>query len=101
MRILLVDDDPAARSCLRQFLEGLGALSVHEAADGQAAMEQIPSSRPNLIITDCQMPRMDGLRLTRALRAAGVEVPVIMVSGITDRTMIQSALDNGVPHFLP
>ena len=53
-----------------------------------------------MVITDCQMPGMDGIRLTRALRGGGVDVPILMLSGATDRAVINAALRAGVTRFL-
>src|SRR5262249_43982132 len=78
----------------------IGLESVSHASNGEEALAMLPKLRPDLIITDCQMPGMDGIRLTRALRATGVEVPIIMLSGATERAVIDSAKRAGVTRFL-
>src|SRR5438094_301932 len=82
MDVLLVDDDPRMRQALRRALRDFGfhAASIIDASDGAEALRQLEqladsAPPPRLIVTDCQMPHMDGIRLTRALRAAGVSVP--------------------------
>ncbi len=65
----MVDDDQTNRWLTRQQLEVLG-LTVEAAENGEAALERLRAARFDLLITDCHMPRMDGVALTRAVRAA-------------------------------
>ena len=101
MRVLLVDDNPSARQLMRRVLQQVGFRRITEAGDGEEALLLLAEFRPDLIITDCQMPKMDGLRLTRALRAAGLDIPIIMVSGVTDPALQRAATEAGVTGFLP
>jgi CheY-like chemotaxis protein len=89
-RILVVDDDSGVRSSLRLNLEDHGFLTL-EAANGVDAMEVLRRDRPALVVTDCEMPRMDGIELTHAIRRYDHLVPVIMVSGHTDSQYIREA----------
>ncbi|MEY6569285.1 response regulator, partial [Streptomyces sp. PGLac3x] len=78
-RILIVDDEPAVRDALRRSLafEGYG---TEVAVDGLDALEKAASYRPDLIILDIQMPRMDGLTAARRVRAAQDTVPILMLT---------------------
>jgi CheY-like chemotaxis protein len=67
-KILLVDDNDAVRELLREVLEGAG-YEVQEAADGHEALERVEEIRPNLVMLDLQMPKLDGFSVLRALRA--------------------------------
>jgi CheY-like chemotaxis protein len=107
MDVLVIDDDPRMRLAVRRALRQLGFewTSIAEACDGGDALRRLeaqpdPSHCPRLIVTDCQMPNMDGIRLTRALRAAGVAVPILMLSATDDRAVVQAALTAGVSRFL-
>ena len=100
MRVLLVDDEAQFRKTMVRVMSRLGIETVTEAPTGEEALRALSERRPQLIITDCQMPGMDGIRLTRALRASGVDVPIIMLSGATDRSVIDAALRAGVTRFL-
>ncbi|HTL31209.1 MAG TPA: response regulator [Tepidisphaeraceae bacterium] len=100
MRILLVEDNDGLRRVLHRVLEDAGADLVAEACDGQEAMSAMPDVRPDLIVTDFQMPQMDGIRFTRAIRAAGIDTPVVMISAMNDPTVTKLALDAGVNRFL-
>jgi CheY-like chemotaxis protein len=75
-----------------------------EFSDGQAAFDLLTADEdaaPDLILTDCQMPRMDGIALVRHLRARGNETPVIMLSGHHDACIADLARAAGVNYFLP
>lgn len=79
-RVLVVDDTPFNRQLLRRLLDRIGHVTL-EAADGQAALEVVKVERPDLVILDLTMPRLDGLRACQALRSdpelAGTRVLVL------------------------
>src|SRR4051812_35330263 len=107
MDVLVVDDDVAMRLSIRRALRQIGFDwgAIVEAGDGNEALRRLEEQSqrghaPRLIVTDCQMPNMDGIRLTRALRAAGIDVPILMLSGVDDAAIIQAALTAGVSRFI-
>lgn len=79
-RILVVDDDPQVRRGLSRALHQSG-YEVVEAANGREAMAILRQDPPDLVITDINMPEMDGIEIINELRAAGTPVPVIAISG--------------------
>ena len=79
-RILVVDDDKAVRLLLRTLLERRGH-SVVEAADGAEGLECYRAAPADLVITDIQMPVMDGLQMIKELRGAFPTVKIIAISG--------------------
>ncbi|KAA9008010.1 response regulator [Histidinibacterium aquaticum] len=83
--VLVVDDSPSVRRMISMTLKGAG-YSVVEAEDGQMALERASSARPDAVITDQNMPRLDGLGFVRAFRARpeGRGVPVVFLSTETD-----------------
>jgi two-component system response regulator MprA len=98
-RVLVVDDEPAVREALTSSLAFEG-YDVAEAADGVAALEQMERTRPDLVVLDVLMPRMDGLTACRRLRTAGWAVPVLM---LTARDMVGdrvTGLDAGADDYL-
>lgn len=85
-RILIVDDSAAMRSLLRGVISADTALEVAgTAADGELALEAIDTLRPDMVLLDVEMPRMDGLITLRVMRSRGWRMPVIMCSGLTQR----------------
>ena len=77
--ILVADDDKHTRRLLRALLEKDG-YTVSTAEDGQQALERLDAEHVDLIVLDVMMPKLDGYAFTRALREAGSEIPVLMVS---------------------
>ena len=99
MRILVVDDDRAVRDSLRRSLEFNG-YTVELASDGAEALAVVPRTDPDIIVMDVMMPRLDGLEATRALRSAGNDVPILVLTArdaVSDRV---DGLDAGADDYL-
>ncbi len=81
LRVLLVDDSPVTREMERRLLEDAG-LFVEAVADGTAALARLVASEFDCLVTDIEMPGMDGLELTRSVRASGRfgNLPIVLVS---------------------
>ncbi|MGH3469188.1 MAG: response regulator transcription factor [Thermocrispum sp.] len=100
MRILVVDDDRAVRDSLRRSLEFNG-YSVELASDGAQALEAIEANRPDAMVLDVMMPRLDGLEVARRLRGRGDDLPILVLTArdaVSDRV---SGLDAGADDYLP
>ncbi len=98
-RVLVVDDDMAVRESLRRSLEFNG-YAVHLANDGAEALAGISGVNPDVVVMDVMMPRLDGLETTRALRTAGNDVPIIVLTArdaVGDRV---DGLDAGADDYL-
>jgi two-component system, OmpR family, response regulator MprA len=99
MRILVVDDDPAVRDSLRRSLSFNG-YDVDLAGDGAEALARIGGRQPDAVVMDVMMPRLDGLDTTRALRTAGNDVPILVLTArdaVADRV---DGLDAGADDYL-
>ncbi len=80
--ILIVDDDPHIRQLLAFALAKAG-LATREAEDGEAALAAVAQQRPDLVVLDINMPRLDGLEVCRRLRAQG-DLPILFLSSRDD-----------------
>lgn len=101
MRILVVDDDQGFRATLRHLLtEGHPAVEVHEAADGEEAVRLVPASRPDVVLMDITMPRLNGVESTRRLKAQWPELPVIILTVHDDPLYERTARAAGADGFL-
>ncbi|WP_181781211.1 response regulator transcription factor [Pseudonocardia pini] len=100
MRILVVDDDRAVRESLRRSL-AFNGYQVELASDGFGALEAVDAQRPDAMILDVMMPRLDGLEVCRRMRAAGDELPILVLTArdaVSDRV---AGLDAGADDYLP
>ena len=97
-RILVVDDEPQLTRVLRTGLKSRG-YDVRSAADGIAGFEAFNDWHPDLVITDLAMPNVDGLELTRRLRAVS-QVPIIVLSAKGEEKTKVEALDLGADDYV-
>ena len=88
--VLVAEDHPAVRDALRMILEAEG-YHVTLAADGQAALDQLASSLPDLVLTDLHMPAMPGWELPSRILALQRRVPVIFMSAAIDLPALAAA----------
>lgn len=102
IKTLIADDQQSMRSLIRTSLNALGITQTREAADGEDALRALLAQPANLVITDFNMPKLDGLGLLRAIRAHGPtsKTAVIMLTGRADRELVQRAVQFGVNNYL-
>ena len=80
LRVLIVEDNPVNMLVAVGLLGKLGIRTIDKAGDGLEAVEKAPSGAYDLILMDCQMPRLDGYAATARLRAAGVRTPIVAMT---------------------
>jgi len=100
MKVLLVDDSPTMRNIQKNVLAKIGATAIVEAADGAEALAHLRKSRFDLVLTDWDMPKMDGLEFVKAVRAAGIEVFMLMVATRARKAHVLEALLAGVDGYV-
>jgi two-component system, chemotaxis family, chemotaxis protein CheY len=102
LKVLVVDDQNIVRQMTRMTLEEIGIRHIHEAENGRKGMD-IASLQPlDLIISDFNMPEMDGLNFLRAVRGHPIarKVPFILLTGRGDRELVVKAAQAGVNNYL-
>lgn len=102
LKVLVVDDQNSVRQMTRMTLEQIGVRHIHEAENGQEAMNTASLQPLDLIISDYNMPVMDGLNFLRAVRGhpASRRVPFILLTGRGDRELVVKAAQAGVNNYL-
>lgn len=102
LRVLIVDDTSTSRMLIRDGLEELGVRNISFAGDGEQALQFMMSTPAHLVISDFNMPKLDGLGLLKAIRnhAPTRKVPFIMLTGRTDKALLENAVKAGVNNFL-
>lgn len=98
-RVLLVDDEAAIRDALEPFLQRCG-LTVRTAADGEEALDAVARWRPDILVCDVLMPRLDGRAVVRRLRAGGDWTPVVLLTQVGESSERSAALDEGADDYL-
>ncbi|WP_409344980.1 response regulator transcription factor [Paenibacillus sp. MBLB4367] len=98
-KILVVDDEPSI-SMLLEFNLKLVGFEVQCVYDGEAVFETLSSFRPDLIVLDLMLPKMDGIQVTRKLRSQNNMVPIVMLTAMQDLTDKIAGLDNGADDYM-
>jgi two-component system, OmpR family, response regulator ResD len=97
-RVLVVDDEPMVREVLSRYLERDG-FEVESAADGELALEAFEARRPDLVLLDLMLPRVDGFEVFRRIRASAPS-PVIMITARGDVTDRIVGLETGADDYV-
>ncbi len=102
MRILVVDDFSTMRRIVRNLLKELGFVNVEEAEDGAAALQKLQNGTFEFVVTDWNMPNMDGLQLLKAIRSAPTlqHLPVLMITAEAKRENIIAAAQAGASGYI-
>jgi two-component system chemotaxis response regulator CheY len=98
MRVLLVDDSHISREMLRRVLVKMGIENISEAEDGNQAIQQLESEYFDFVVTDLNMPGLDGRELVRYIRASDTlsAIPVLMVTSESDQSRLAAVHQEGV-----
>lgn len=100
-RVLVVDDDEFIRRLIGINLE-LEGFEVHQAADGEEALRQASQVRPDVMVLDVMMPRLDGIEVARRLRAdvATSNIRLVLVSARAQAVDVRRGEDSGVDAYI-
>ena len=102
--ILVVDDSAAIRKILTRVLRqtGMAIQTIHEAGDGQDALAVMAQHRIDLVLSDINMPKMDGLQLLAALKASPQwrNIPVVMITTEGGETKVAEAVKLGAAGYV-
>jgi CheY-like chemotaxis protein len=99
-KLLVAEDSPTQTVHIRTLLEGAG-FKVDTASNGRAALEAIRKSIPSLVITDLQMPEMNGLDLVQAVENEFPQLPVVLITAVGSEEIAAEALRRGAASYVP
>ena len=102
IKVMVVDDQTSMRAMIRRALQDLGFKDVRDKPSAQEALAAVKSDRVHLIISDYNMPEMDGLQFLEAVRIDAVigKTVFIMLTGSSDKEIVQKAAALGVNNYV-
>ena len=102
IKILVVDDFPTMRRIIRNLLKELGFVNIDEAEDGEVALEKLKGGGYGFVLSDWNMPNMDGLAMLQAIRADPLlaKLPVLMVTAEAKKENIIAAAQAGANGYV-
>lgn len=102
LSVLVVDDQFTMRSIIRNGLQQIGFTDIREAGDGEEALRTMLGRPAQLILSDFNMPKLDGIGLLRAIRAHPPlsKTAFIMLTGRADKELVQRAVQFGVNNYI-
>ena len=102
MKILIADDMPSMRSTVKDILKQLGFTHISEATDGLDALSHLKAKKYDILLSDWNMPNMDGITLVRMIRedAALKDLIVIMITAEADKEHVLNAIKVGISDYI-
>lgn len=102
LKVLIVDDTTTSRMLIRDGLQELGIKNISFASDGEQALKHMMTQPAHIVISDFNMPKLDGLQLLQAIRkhAPTQKTPFIMLTGKGDKDLLQRAIQSGLNNYL-
>jgi len=100
VRILIAEDDPVIALALTERVRSLGHEPLCPVGDGAQAVAEATATRPDLYLFDIEMPELDGLEAAAELTARGLGRPVVVITGIDDRGLIERSVSTGAGAYL-
>jgi two-component system, chemotaxis family, chemotaxis protein CheY len=100
MKILVADDDPICRKLVARRLRAFEDFEVAEAVDGNEALAMLKRNHYDGMVVDWQMPGHSGLEIVREIRKAGIDMPLLMVTGESEKERVVEAIQAGVTDYL-
>ena len=100
-KILVIDDNPIDRHLVGGLLSREPDLDIHFANDGAEALKHLPDLQPDLIVTDLQMPHVDGLELVKTVKRDYNNLPVVLITSFGSEKTAIEALQHGAASYSP
>lgn len=98
--LIFVEDDPTTQAMIEEIL-GEEVREFYRASDGKEGLRLFKQKRPDIVVTDINMPELDGLRMAEAIKKIDDSVPVLIMSAFDQRDILLKAIEIGIDAFLP
>lgn len=98
---LVIDDSPVARKAAGELLSSSCGLEVYYAASGEEGLVVVEERIPDIVVTDLELPGMDGIELIARLRKRAPLVPVVLMTGVGNEDVARRALEAGAASYVP
>jgi two-component system chemotaxis response regulator CheY len=99
-RVLVADDSSTMRKIILRSLQAVGVPDATEANDGEEAVQLFQQSTFDLVLTDWNMPKKNGLEVIQEIRKLNAQVPIIMVTTEAEKTRVLEAIQAGVSDYI-
>lgn len=99
-RVLIAEDEPHIRSLIKLILDSLGADVVGEAADGEQALVLYKQHRPEMVILDINMPKLDGIFVLKQIMAINSRTLVVMLTSLNTLDVVTECIDSGAWNYI-
>lgn len=99
-KILLVDDEAHIRKFVSLILKQIGQPVIKEAVNGEDALAAYQADKPDMVLLDVNMPRMDGMETLRKLKQIDPDCVVIMLTSLANRESVERALELGAASYI-
>ncbi|MFA4827720.1 MAG: response regulator [Thermodesulfovibrionales bacterium] len=100
-KILVVEDSATMRLFIRMFLRSISDVRITEATDGQDGLEKLGKESFDLVITDVNMPRLDGLQLIERIRGSlGLKMPIIILTTRGEKENVEKGISLGANNYV-
>ncbi len=100
LKVLLADDEEHMRTFVGQILSTVVECTLTKVSDGAAAVEYCRNNKPDLVILDINMPRMDGSKALPLIREMMPTLPIVMMTSIADEFIVEECLRNGASYYI-
>ncbi len=100
LRVLVVEDEAMVLMGFKTFLHELGHIVIGEAYDGAMAVELAQRLKPDLILMDVSMPKLDGIRALKSIHDAGILCPCVFITAYSEDELLKRAVDEGAYGYL-
>ncbi|MDQ1254350.1 MAG: hypothetical protein QG646_3581 [Euryarchaeota archaeon] len=100
MKVLLVDDDPLFLELSKIFLEVFHDITSDTVESAREALKKLETDSYDVVVSDYNMPFMDGIMFLRAIREQRINIPFILFTGVGKEEIMQQAIENGATSFI-